>query len=69
MIEPFDNPQLALFGVSVMVGFGLMITATVLVAVQPEAVVPVTVYTVLIVGLAVTVAPVIALSPVVGDQV
>ena len=41
VMEPFARSQLALFGVSATFGFGLTTTATVLVAVQPEADVPV----------------------------
>jgi hypothetical protein len=43
LIEPFANPQLALPGVRVIVGFALTTTATVFDAVQPSAAVPMTV--------------------------
>ena len=50
-------------------GSGLTFTVTCVDAVQPLASVPVTVYVVVEVGLAVTVVPVVALSPVAGDHV
>jgi PII-like signaling protein len=53
-------------GLTVIVGFGLMVTVTVDVLVQPLASVPVTVYVVVAEGLAETVAPVVADSPVPG---
>ena len=54
-------------GVIVTVGNGFTVTVTVAVLLHP-AVVPVTVYVVVAPGLAVTVAPVVADSPVAGDQ-
>lgn len=48
---------------------GIGLTVTVVVAVLEQApFVPVTVYVVVVVGLAVTVAPVVADNPVAGDQ-
>lgn len=52
---------------TVTTGFGFTVTLQVLVPTH-EPVVPVTVYTVVTVGLAVTLAPVVALNPVAGDQ-
>jgi hypothetical protein len=49
-------------------GSGLTFTVTCVEAVQPFTSVPVTVYVVVDVGFAVTVEPVVALSPVAGDQ-
>ena len=54
---------------TLMVGNGLTVTVTVVVPTQPAAEVPVTVYVVVVVGFAVTLAPVVALNPVAGDQV
>ena len=51
-----------------MVGNGFKFTITEVVFEQPLALVPVTVYVVLDVGFAVTVVPVVELSPVAGDQ-
>jgi hypothetical protein len=50
---------------------GKVKTVTVAVAVfkHPFAAVPVIVYVVVVVGFAVTLAPIVALSPVLGDQV
>ena len=56
------------FGLTVMVGKGFTVTVTVAVPVQPDDVVPVTVYVVVTVGFAVTVAPVVELRFVAGDQ-
>ena len=50
------------------VGNGKTVTVAVAVFKQPLAAVPVIVYVVVVVGLAVTLAPVVALSPVLGDQ-
>jgi hypothetical protein len=50
------------------VGVGFTVIATVFVAVHPSALVPVTVYVLVDVGLAVTVSPVAADKPVAGDQ-
>ena len=54
------------FTVTVMEEF--TVTVTVAVAVQPAALVPVTVYVVVTVGDALIVAPVVALRPVAGDH-
>jgi hypothetical protein len=56
-------------GVMLTVGSGFTVMVTVVKFVQPAAVVPVTVYVVVAPGVAVTVAPVVWLSPVAGDQV
>jgi hypothetical protein len=66
---PFAFPQVVLVDDTVNVGFGLMVTTTVAVFVQPPAVVPVTVYVVVIDGVAVTEVPEVELKPVEGDQV
>ena len=50
-------------------GNGKTVTTAVVVFKQPLAAVPVIVYVVVVVGLAVTLAPVVALNPVLGDQV
>ena len=55
-------------GVTEITGSGFTFTVTCVDAVQPLPSVPVTVYVVVEVGLAVTVEPVVALSPVAGDQ-
>ena len=47
---------------------GVNLTSTCDVFTQPAALVPVTVYTVFTVGLALTVAPVVALNPADGDH-
>lgn len=52
-----------------MTGELLTVTVTVAVEVQPAASAPVTVYTVVIVGEAVTIAPVVVFNPLAGDQV
>jgi len=44
------------------------VTVVVTVPVHPAALVPVIVYVVVVVGLAVTLVPVVALNPVAGDQ-
>ena len=49
-------------------GAGFTVITTVLVAVQPAVLVPVTVYVVVVVGVAVTVSPVAADKPVLGDH-
>ena len=56
-------------GVAVMVGLGLTVTVKAFVEEQPLEFVPVTVYVVVTVGLAVTIAPVVALRFADGDQV
>jgi hypothetical protein len=50
------------------VGKGKTVTILVIVFVQPFTAVPVIVYVVVVVGFAVTLAPVVALSPVLGDH-
>jgi len=55
-------------GGTVMTGSGLTVTVTCAVCVHPLRV-PVTVYVVVVVGLAVTLAPVVLLNPVGGDHV
>ena len=55
-------------GVMVSVGIGLTVIVCVFVPTQPKVLVPVTVYVVEVVVLQVTVAPVVALSPVAGLQ-
>jgi len=65
-LEPAQ--RLALLGVIVIVGELVMVTSTVWVLVHIPLV-QVTVYIVLLLGVAVTVAPVVALNPVLGDQV
>jgi len=55
-------------GVAEITGGGLTVTVTVEVLVQPFEPVPVIVYVVVEAGLAVTLAPVVALNPVAGDQ-
>jgi hypothetical protein len=57
-----------LFGFIVTVMDEFTVTVTVAVAVQPAALVPVTVYVVVTVGDAFTVGPEVALRPVAGDQ-
>jgi hypothetical protein len=54
--------------VVVTVGIGLTVIVCAAEPTQPNAEVPVIVYTVVVVGAAVTVAPVVALNPVAGDQ-
>ncbi len=51
-----------------MVGNGFTVTVVVVVFTHPNALVPVIVYVVVPVGLAVTLVPVVALKPVAGDQ-
>lgn len=58
-----------LAGVTETTGNGFTLTVAVAVLVHPAALVPVTVYVIVLVGLAVTFAPVVALKPVDGDQV
>ena len=53
---------------TVIVGNGKIVTTAVAVFKQPFTPVPVIVYVVVVVGFAVTLAPVVALSPVLGDQ-
>lgn len=63
----FPAQTLGAEGETEMVGFEFTVTVAVEEAVHP-ALVPVTVYVVVVVGFAVTVAPVDALRPVTGDQ-
>jgi len=65
-LEPAQ--RLALLGVIVIVGELVIVTSTVWVLVHIPLV-QVTVYVVLLLGVAVTVAPVVLLNPVLGDQV
>jgi hypothetical protein len=53
---------------AVMVGSGFIVTVTLFVFVQPLASVPVTVYVVVVVGLAETIVPVVGDNPVEGDH-
>ena len=64
-------PEQIVAGVAVGAIIGLFATVTnaVAIAVQPTPSVPVTVYVVVVKGLAVTLAPVVADNPVDGDQV
>jgi hypothetical protein len=52
-----------------MAGNELTVTVTVALLIQPRLLVPVTVYVVVVAGLAVVLAPVVADSPVPGDHV
>jgi len=52
----------------VIAGIGLTVTVTLAVLEQPKEFVPVTIYVVVVLGLAVTAAPVVVLSPPAGDQ-
>ena len=61
--------QMAGGGVTEITGSGFTFTVTCVDAVHPLLSVPVTVYVEVDVGFAVTVAPVVALSPVAGDHV
>jgi hypothetical protein len=62
-------PQVGFVNDKVADGFGLTVTCVVCVPTHPLAVVPVTVYVVVTVGFAVTVAPLTEDNPVAGDQV
>jgi hypothetical protein len=64
----FDPVQMETSGPAFATGVEFTVTVTVAVFVQPFALVPVTVYVVVAVGDAVTVAPVVALNPVAGAQ-
>ena len=66
-VAQFPEQMVALF--TVIAGSGLTVTTAVAVRVQPAALVPVTVYDVVTVGHAFTVAPVVALKPVAGVHV
>ena len=63
----FCPVQMVMFGETVTTGTGFTVTVTCAVAVHPSAS-PVTVYVVVDVGFAVTIEPVVALSPVAGDH-
>jgi hypothetical protein len=56
-------------GVTVNVGVGVTVTVTVVESGQPLALVPITVYVVVVAGVAVTEAPVVELNPVGGLHV
>jgi hypothetical protein len=62
-------PSHIVAGGTLITGLGFTVTTTVIVLVQPAADVPVTVYVVVVAGLAVTDVPVVPLSPVPGSQV
>ena len=64
-----DPLQIVTAGETVTVGLGLTVTVTVAVLVHPFAAVPVTVYVIVLEGLAVTVAPVVDDKLVEGLQV
>lgn len=69
MDDAFPEQIVCEEGVAVMVGSGFTVTVTEAVLVHPLPSVPVTVYVVVIAGLAVTLAPVVADNPVAGLQV
>jgi hypothetical protein len=56
-------------GVTVTIKDGTTVTVTFTVSLQPPALVPITVYTAVAAGLAVTELPVVALNPAAGDHV
>jgi hypothetical protein len=58
--------QMVGLGETVTLGIGLMVTVTCVVELHELLSVPVTVYVVVVFGLAVTVAPVVALNPIAG---
>ena len=64
-----DLPTQIVAELTATVGVGFTVTVEVAVAVQPAAEAPVIVYTVVVVGLAVTLVPVVPLNPVDGLQV
>ena len=68
-ISPFDNPQLALVAFPPSVGIFNVDIATVVLAVQPDALVPITVYVMFAEGVAVTDEPVVAEIFVLGAHV
>ena len=68
MLTAFPEQTAGAAGLKVKLGNGFTVTTTVVVLVHPLAFVPVIVYVVVIVGFAVTVAPVVALNPVAGAQ-
>ena len=63
--EPVPPGQILM---PVVTGEGITVTVTISVFVHPVALVPVAVYVVVLTGLAITAAPVIADNPVAGDQ-
>jgi len=65
-VKVAGDPAHMLGEFTVIVGFGFTVTVDVVVPVQPAAEVPVIVYVVVAAGLAVTLAPVVALKPVEG---
>jgi hypothetical protein len=67
LVDP-PGQYAAATGVTVNTGIGLTVIVCVFVPTQPAALVPVTVYVVVLVALQVTVAPVEALNPVAGFQ-
>jgi hypothetical protein len=68
-VSDADEPLQMLGEFTVTVGNGKTVTVAVAVFKHPFVPVPVIVYVVVVVGFAVTLAPVVALSPVLGDQV
>jgi hypothetical protein len=68
-VKDVDEPEQIVCEATVKVGVGLTVIVAVAVLVHPEADVPVTVYAVVTVGLAVTALPVVALNPVEGLHV
>jgi hypothetical protein len=68
-VVEFPVQTARLVGVTVTVGVGLSVTTAVASTVQPAATVPTTVYVVVTVGDAFTVAPVVVDKPDDGDQV
>ena len=67
--DPFVPPKQEIFTSTIeSVAAGVTVTVTVAVLIHPDAAVPVTVQVVVAAGLAETVAPVVALKPVAGDQ-
>jgi hypothetical protein len=67
-VSGVDCPLQIAADVTVTIGSGFTFTVTCVDAVHPLLSVPVTVYVEVEVGFAVTVEPVVALSPVAGDQ-
>lgn len=65
--EMFEPLQILLFAVLLIVGLGFTVNTTVLVVVHPEDV-PVTVYVVVLVGVAVSEVAVVEDNPVAGDH-
>jgi hypothetical protein len=68
-VKPVEAPlQIATLEPPLITGIKFTVTVTAAVLLQPAALVPVTVYVIVDVGLAVTLAPVVADNPVDGDQ-